>query len=67
MIESQVETQYLGAVGHLASAATVAASSFNMKLIDPGELLAAIDSARWEKLRRACINSDTRLSKCDLA
>ncbi|PKY06246.1 aconitase family protein [Aspergillus campestris IBT 28561] len=41
-----------GSIGHLSSAATVAASSFGMKLRDPHDLLSAIDTQRWESLRR---------------
>ncbi|KAE8351840.1 aconitase family protein [Aspergillus coremiiformis] len=40
-----------GSIGHLASAATVAASSFAMKVTDPASLLDAIDPDRWNKLR----------------
>lgn len=36
-------TDQTGSIGHLASAATVAASSFDMRVTDPHELLAAID------------------------
>ena len=42
-----------GSIGHLSSAATVAASSFGMKLRDPYDLLGAIDTRRWESLRRS--------------
>ncbi|PLN81548.1 aconitase family protein [Aspergillus taichungensis] len=42
-----------GSIGHLSSAATVAASSFEMKLRDPHDLLGAIDTRRWESLRRS--------------
>ncbi|KAH3196898.1 hypothetical protein KXW62_002870 [Aspergillus fumigatus] len=37
--------------GHLVSSATVAASSFEMKLTDPNDLLCGIDWARWMSLR----------------
>ncbi|KAJ9194052.1 hypothetical protein DTO164E3_4742 [Paecilomyces variotii] len=40
-----------GSIGNLSSAATVAASSFEMKVRDPHELLAAIDLERWNRLR----------------
>ncbi|KAF5857905.1 hypothetical protein ETB97_005142 [Aspergillus alliaceus] len=40
-----------GSIGHLASAATVAASSFEMKVTDPTRLLDAIDVDRWATLR----------------
>lgn len=42
-----------GSIGHLSSAATVATSSFGMKLCDPHDLLGAIDTRRWESLRRS--------------
>ncbi|KAH8691621.1 aconitase family protein [Talaromyces proteolyticus] len=40
-----------GSIGNLGSAATVAASSFEMKVKDPHELLATIDLDRWDSLR----------------
>ncbi|KAF7156298.1 hypothetical protein CNMCM5623_009691 [Aspergillus felis] len=40
-----------GSIGHLGSAATVAASSFEMKLTDPHDLLSGIDWERWISLR----------------
>ncbi|KAJ5097845.1 hypothetical protein N7532_004846 [Penicillium argentinense] len=40
-----------GSIGHLASAATVAASSFAMELTDPNELIEAIDVGKWNELR----------------
>ncbi|KAL2011398.1 hypothetical protein VTN00DRAFT_4116 [Thermoascus crustaceus] len=40
-----------GSIGHLASAATVAASSFEMKIIDPQKLLDSIDLDRWQRLK----------------
>ncbi|KAL1866138.1 hypothetical protein Plec18167_009137 [Paecilomyces lecythidis] len=40
-----------GSIGNLASAATVAASSFVMRVQDPHKLLAAIDLDRWNRLR----------------
>ncbi|KAJ5584783.1 aconitase family protein [Penicillium hispanicum] len=40
-----------GSIGHLGSAATVAASSFEMKLTDPHDLLGKIDLSRWNSLR----------------
>jgi hypothetical protein len=42
----------IGSIGHLGSAATVAASSFEMQLRDPHELLNAIDKTRWNFFRR---------------
>jgi hypothetical protein len=44
-----------GAIGNLASAATVAASSFEMRLRDPGFLLARVDVKRFAKI---CGNGD---------
>ncbi|KAB8265420.1 hypothetical protein BDV32DRAFT_144709 [Aspergillus pseudonomiae] len=41
-----------GSIGHLGSAATVAASSFEMRVTDPTYLLDAIDTEQWDKLRR---------------
>ncbi|CAG8532888.1 4523_t:CDS:2 [Ambispora leptoticha] len=38
-----------GAIGNLASAATVAASSFEMQIRDPRELLDLVDRARYEE------------------
>ncbi|KAJ6137074.1 hypothetical protein N7471_003560 [Penicillium samsonianum] len=55
-----------GSIGHLASAATVAASSFKMKLVDPGDLLAAIDSSGRGQFRTASIHLDATNSKSDL-
>lgn len=40
-----------GLIGNLASAATVAASSFEMKATDPTDLIKQIDMERWTKLR----------------
>jgi homoaconitase/3-isopropylmalate dehydratase large subunit len=42
----------VGSIGNLASAATVAASSFDMKATDPTSLIKNIDVERWAKLRR---------------
>lgn len=39
-----------GAIGNLASAATVAASSFDMKIRNPRDLMDAIDRARYEEM-----------------
>ncbi|GMG01848.1 unnamed protein product [Aspergillus oryzae] len=39
-------------IGHLGSAATVAASSFTMRITDPTFLLDAIDTKKWDNLRR---------------
>lgn len=55
-----------GSIGHLASAATVAASSFEMKLVDPSDLLAAIDLSRWRQLTTASTHSDATSPKSDL-
>ncbi|KAE8311765.1 hypothetical protein BDV41DRAFT_565520 [Aspergillus transmontanensis] len=41
-----------GSLGHLGSAATVAASSFTMRITDPTFLLDAIDTKKWDNLRR---------------
>jgi hypothetical protein len=41
-----------GSIGNLASAATVAASSFHMKATDPTLLIEKIDLDRWSQLRR---------------
>jgi aconitase A len=41
-----------GSIGNLASAATVAASSFDMKATDPTSLIKNIDVKRWAELRR---------------
>jgi aconitase A len=40
-----------GSIGNLASAATVAASSFDMKATDPTDLIQQIDMERWTNLR----------------
>ena len=40
-----------GSIGNLASAATVAASSFGMSIKDPQELIDRIDPVRWESLK----------------
>ncbi|OLL24270.1 putative aconitate hydratase [Neolecta irregularis DAH-3] len=42
-----------GSIGNLASAATVAASSFNMKIANPRVLLDSIDRARYSRIREA--------------
>ncbi|KAG0246286.1 Isocitrate/isopropylmalate dehydrogenase-domain-containing protein [Mortierella sp. GBAus27b] len=39
-----------GAIGNLASAATVAASSFDMKIRNPRDLMDAIDRTRYEEM-----------------
>lgn len=39
-----------GSIGHLSSAATVAASSFQMRLTDPNDLLGTIHLNRWNHL-----------------
>lgn len=43
--------QHKGSIGNLASAATVAASSLEMKFRDPHEFLNVIDLNRWNHLR----------------
>lgn len=63
---SRLRPPDLGSIGHLASAATVAASSFKMKLVDPGDLLAAIDSSGRGQFRTASIHLDATNSKSDL-
>jgi hypothetical protein len=42
---------HAGSIGHLGSAATVAASSFEMKLTDPHDLLREINWERWISFR----------------
>ncbi|KAJ5102439.1 aconitase family protein [Penicillium alfredii] len=42
-----------GSIGHLGSAATVAASSFGMRLTDPHNLIDGIDRDYWDGLRGA--------------
>jgi aconitate hydratase/homoaconitate hydratase len=39
-----------GSIAWLASAATVAASSFNMQITDPRPLLARVDQKKWQRL-----------------
>lgn len=39
-----------GSIAWLASAATVAASSFNMQITDPRPLLAQVDREKWQRL-----------------
>ncbi|KAI9173305.1 hypothetical protein H9P43_007436 [Blastocladiella emersonii ATCC 22665] len=39
-----------GSIGNLASAATVAASSFDMKITDPRELLDAVDESEFKRM-----------------
>ena len=56
----------LGSIGHLASVATVAASSFEMKLVDPSDLLAAIDLRQWDNLRTINIQLDGAYPKSDV-
>ncbi|PYH63378.1 aconitase family protein [Aspergillus vadensis CBS 113365] len=46
-----------GSIGNLASAATVAASSFEMKLKDPHEFLETIDLERWHTLRGITVSA----------
>ncbi|RHY30215.1 hypothetical protein DYB32_004515 [Aphanomyces invadans] len=41
-----------GSIGHLASAAAVAASSFRMQVTDPAELLAKVDFALFDAYRQ---------------
>lgn len=40
-----------GSIGNLASAATVAASSFAMRIKDPQDLIDSIDASRWASLK----------------
>ncbi|KAK8128960.1 aconitase family protein [Apiospora sp. TS-2023a] len=40
-----------GSIGNLASAATVAASSFEMKMTSPNDLVAMISDEQWEKVK----------------
>ncbi|KAI0477507.1 hypothetical protein GGR56DRAFT_637653 [Xylariaceae sp. FL0804] len=40
-----------GSIGNLASAATVAASSFDMRTTSPNELVASIPEEQWERVR----------------
>ncbi|KAB8269260.1 hypothetical protein BDV30DRAFT_229958 [Aspergillus minisclerotigenes] len=47
-----LEQDLKGSIGHLGSAATVAASSFTMRITDPTFLLDAIDTKKWDNLRR---------------
>ncbi|KAJ5453461.1 aconitase family protein [Penicillium daleae] len=51
-----------GSIGHLASAVTVAASSFDMRVTDPHELLAAIDLQTWNELRGVKSSEKGRMS-----
>lgn len=48
-----------GSIGHLGSAATVAASSFEMKVTDPHDLLGKIDLNIWDELRGISEHSKT--------
>lgn len=41
-----------GSIGNVASASCVAASSFDMKVTDPTELLESIDLKKWEEYRQ---------------
>ncbi|CAI4214289.1 unnamed protein product [Parascedosporium putredinis] len=41
----------VGSIGNLASAATVAASSFSMSITDPQPLIDMIDSGRWDAIK----------------
>ncbi|KAK7926607.1 hypothetical protein PG985_003605 [Apiospora marii] len=40
-----------GSIGNLASAATVAASSFEMKMTSPNDLVAMISNEQWERVK----------------
>ncbi|KAK8043120.1 aconitase family protein [Apiospora phragmitis] len=40
-----------GSIGNLASAATVAASSFEMKMTSPNDLVAMISDEQWERVK----------------
>ena len=64
---SRLRSSDSGSIGHLASAATVAASYFEMKLVnDPRNLFASIDSSQWDRLRTTSIYLDTTNPKSDL-
>lgn len=52
------KTSFAGSIGHLGSAATVAASSFEMKLTDPHNLLSKIDLGRWHDITGTSAHSD---------
>lgn len=41
-----------GSIGNVASASCVAASSFDMKVTDPTELLSLVDLEKWKKFRQ---------------
>ncbi|KAK1573053.1 aconitase [Colletotrichum navitas] len=43
-----------GSVGHICSAATVAAASFSMTLSDPTDLLRDVDEAKYDDLLQRC-------------
>lgn len=44
-----------GSVGHICSAATVAAASFSMTLCDPADLLRDVDEARYNECLQQCM------------
>ncbi|KAE8167979.1 hypothetical protein BDV40DRAFT_311437 [Aspergillus tamarii] len=46
-------------IGHLGSAATIAISSLDMRVIDPTYLLGVIDTENWHKPRRTRISNMT--------
>ncbi|ETV68350.1 hypothetical protein H257_15671 [Aphanomyces astaci] len=48
-----------GSIGHLASAAAVAASSFRMQVTDPADLLGQIDFALFDAYRQWNTSNDT--------
>ncbi|KAI1866711.1 uncharacterized protein JN550_007564 [Neoarthrinium moseri] len=51
-----------GSIGNLASAATVAASSFDMKMTSPNELVARISDEQWERVKgKGSLSSATRI------
>jgi len=58
MIHARFVDRDVGSIGNLASAATVAASSFAMKATDPTELIQKIDVARWDSFRQRKTGND---------
>ncbi|KAH8646710.1 hypothetical protein BX600DRAFT_484655 [Xylariales sp. PMI_506] len=51
-----------GSIGNLASAATVAASSFDMKMTSPTDLVAMISEEQWEKFKgKGSLTSEPRV------
>ncbi|KAI9139738.1 hypothetical protein BKA69DRAFT_614252 [Paraphysoderma sedebokerense] len=58
-----VSSYQSGSIGNLASAATVAASSFDMKITNPRSLLDKIDAARFQTLCNYLDDSSSGLPK----